>query len=145
MRTLLMILAIAVLGTSVAGQRPKIVIHANEIRSVCADDSEVELVACTRTSPPISGLDWPELEFKFPTVPSGEVAFHMSISYVSYGDATVTVRFRFQDSKTATAVAAFIEAHRAGGCNPSISPNPSMPPNPDGPYASVIANKLINH
>jgi hypothetical protein len=49
MRRLLSTLGIALLGTSLAGEKAKFVIHPQEILSVCADDTEVEIVACTTT------------------------------------------------------------------------------------------------
>jgi hypothetical protein len=132
MRSVLMTLAIVVLGTSVVGERAKLVIHGNEILSVCADDTDVEIVACRQTTtamPPGPPYVLPDVEFSFPTVPSADMAKDLYIRSMAWTPGTLTVRLRFKDSKTAAAVAAFIAAQQTGGCNPP------MPANPDGPYA----------
>ena len=131
MRSLLITLAIAVLGTSVVGQQSNIVIHANEILSVCADNADVEIVACTRTAPPMPGPSeaFPGFAFSFPIVPSAEMANGIHIRSASYGAGIITLRIRLKDSKTAMAVAAFIEAQQTRPCSPPL------PPNADGPFA----------
>jgi hypothetical protein len=129
MRSLLIILGIALLETSLAGERTKFVIHPQEILTVCADDTEVEIVAWTTTAMPDGADGSSEIAFSFPIVPSGGVARDFYVSSMSYGAGVITLRFRFKDSRTAAAVAAFIDAQQTGGCNPPV------PPQLDGPYA----------
>jgi len=136
-----MTFAIVALGTSVVGEQARLVIQANEILSVCADDTDVEIVACSQTTdvmrpgPPhiLSAV-----EFSFPIMPSADMAKDFYIRSMSWTRETLTVRLRFKDSKTAAAVAAFIDAQQTDdGCNPP------MPPNPEGPYAMGAKAGLI--
>ena len=130
MRRLVITFGIALLGTSFASEKTKFVIHPQEILSVCADDTEVELVACTTTAiPDRFDASW-DVAFSFPIVPSGEMAKEVHIRSMSYGAGTITLRFRFKDSRTAAAVVAFIDAQTTG-----CKCNPPMPPQTDGPYA----------
>jgi hypothetical protein len=129
MRMLLLTLGIGLLGTSLAAEKTKFVIHPQELLSVCADDTEVEIVACTTTAMPDRFDAASGVSFSFPILPCGEIAKEVYISSMSYGAGTIILRFRFKDSRTAAAVAAFIEAQQTGGCNPP------MPPQLDGPYA----------
>jgi hypothetical protein len=129
MRRLLITLGIALLGTSLAGERTKFVIHSQEILSVCAEDTEVEIVACSTAAMPDRSHGSADVAFSFPIVPSGEMTKDVYISSMSYGAEIITLRLRFKDARTAAAVAAFIGAQQTGGCNPP------MPPNPDGPFA----------
>jgi len=135
MRRLLITLGIGLLGTSLAGEKTKFVIHPQEILSVCPEDTEVEIVACTTTAMPDRSDGSSGVSFLFPIVPSGEMAKDVYISSMSYGAGIITLRFRFKDSRTAAAVATFIEAQQTGGCNPP------MPPQADGPYALAFTIK----
>ena len=133
MRSLPTLFAVGMLATSVVGEPVEFVIHANDVLSVCADDVDVEIVTChpalsavpnelPRLSPPIG--------FAFPLAPSADIVqglYVRSITCTTSG--TWIIRLRFKDSKSATAVAAFIDEQRTSECNPP------MPPNPDGPYA----------
>ncbi|MEY2493261.1 MAG: hypothetical protein QOH24_2212 [Verrucomicrobiota bacterium] len=129
MRRLLITLGIALLGTSLAGEKAKFVIHPQEILSVCAEDTEVEIVVCTTAVMPDRSNRSPDVSFSFAIVPSYEMAKEVYISSMSYGAGIITLRLRFKDSRTAATVAAFIKAQQTGGCSPPL------PPQPDGPYA----------
>jgi hypothetical protein len=123
MRSLL--LTVMLLGTVLAGDESKLVIRIEDILSVRAIVSDVEItVSAANRAMPDEGFDHP-LSFVFSFVMPTAAAKDIYISYTRYTPDVITIGLRAKDAKAASDLAASIDAMRPKKSNQSMQLTPS--------------------